>query len=189
MKTKQLIQKHALENFVRKGYEGASLHDIAQAIGIQKQSIYSHFKNKDDLFLTVVQQVIGEEISFLHQFFSNKQEELKTFLMGFVFRLKERFINTDDQNIKFIFRMAYMPPEHLRENLIKQFNLYFSDVEELVINAFLDNGYARQKAEQITLTYMTILDGLIIALIYGGVERFDKKSEAVWRTLWQKTNN
>ena len=40
------IKRSALENFVVKSYEATTLDDIVKTIGIKKQSIYSHFKNK-----------------------------------------------------------------------------------------------------------------------------------------------
>ncbi|WP_326560529.1 TetR/AcrR family transcriptional regulator [Micromonospora sp. NBC_01796] len=40
----------ALEIFWRQGYEGASLHDLTEAMGINKTSMYAAFGNKRDLF-------------------------------------------------------------------------------------------------------------------------------------------
>ena len=36
--------------FARKGFQGASVDDIAAAAGISKGSLYGYFKNKEDLF-------------------------------------------------------------------------------------------------------------------------------------------
>lgn len=44
------IKEAALKYFTIHGYEGASLSIIAEEVGMKKQSIYSHFKGKDDLF-------------------------------------------------------------------------------------------------------------------------------------------
>ncbi|WP_329108210.1 TetR/AcrR family transcriptional regulator [Micromonospora sp. NBC_01699] len=40
----------ALEVFWRQGYEGASLHDLTEAMEINKTSLYAAFGNKRDLF-------------------------------------------------------------------------------------------------------------------------------------------
>jgi AcrR family transcriptional regulator len=40
----------ALKVFWRKGYEGASMADLTDAMGITKPSLYSAFGNKEDLF-------------------------------------------------------------------------------------------------------------------------------------------
>ncbi|PKH07029.1 TetR/AcrR family transcriptional regulator [Moritella sp. Urea-trap-13] len=44
----------ALAVFWAKGYEGTSLTDLTQAMGINKPSLYSTFGNKEELFLKVV---------------------------------------------------------------------------------------------------------------------------------------
>ncbi len=50
------LQK-ALEVFWRKGYEGASLPDLCEAMGINKPSLYAAFGNKEQLFLKAIELV------------------------------------------------------------------------------------------------------------------------------------
>jgi len=51
----QVLDK-ALEVFWQKGYEGASLPDLTQAMGINKPSLYAAFGNKEQLFLKAVER-------------------------------------------------------------------------------------------------------------------------------------
>lgn len=179
------IRKVALLNFIQKGYEGTSLADIAQEVGIKKQSIYSHYKNKDELFLTVMNQVISEETEFLRNFFAQaNSNNLQDYLKNFIFELKNRYIENEESNMKFVLRMAYMPPLHLKEEVIKNFNLYFLELEELVNKLFINDIDISMKANNATLSFMTTLDGLLVALIYGGVERFNLKFKASWEIYW-----
>lgn len=80
--------------------------------------------------------------------------------------------------------MAYMPPLHLKEEVIKNFNLYFLELEELVNKLFINDIDISMKANDATLSFMTMLDGLLVALIYGGVERFNLKFKASWKIYW-----
>lgn len=54
--TKERIAEKARIIFEQKGYAGTSMEDIREASQISKGSIYYHFKNKEELFLYVVEQ-------------------------------------------------------------------------------------------------------------------------------------
>ena len=58
--TKQEILDVALELFSVKGYEATSLSTIADAVGIRKASLYSHFENKQAILDALVKDVLGE---------------------------------------------------------------------------------------------------------------------------------
>ena len=51
--TQARLLQAAEEIFVRDGFEGAQLDEIAIAAGRSKGSVYTHFKNKEDLFLVL----------------------------------------------------------------------------------------------------------------------------------------
>jgi len=58
--TKEKLKQAALSLFAKRGYEGTTMNDIAERVGINKASIYNHFKNKEALFLAVYQEVAGD---------------------------------------------------------------------------------------------------------------------------------
>lgn len=120
------IRQCALAIFVEKGYDGTSLANIGDAVGIKKQSLYSHFKSKDDIFLQVMNQVIQEEISSLNEFFENsKNEELYSTLYNFISQFEERYLSNKELNVKFMFKMMFLPPSHLQNITISNFWSYF----------------------------------------------------------------
>ena len=51
--TRNLLLDAAEEVFVAKGFEGASLDEIAETAGYTRGAIYKHFAHKEDLFLAV----------------------------------------------------------------------------------------------------------------------------------------
>lgn len=51
--TKERALHAALELFGSKGYDGVSMNDIAQAVGIRAPSLYKHFPSKEALFAAV----------------------------------------------------------------------------------------------------------------------------------------
>lgn len=46
----------ALELFAQKGYGGACLGDVAQALGIKTPSLYKYFRGKDDLYAAALEE-------------------------------------------------------------------------------------------------------------------------------------
>ena len=45
--TRERIKQVALELFTEQGYEGTSLREIAERLGVTKAALYYHFKSKD----------------------------------------------------------------------------------------------------------------------------------------------
>jgi TetR/AcrR family transcriptional regulator, mexJK operon transcriptional repressor len=51
---KSSIKRAALKLFLKSGYDGTSVEDIAADAGVAKQTVYSHFRDKESLFRTLV---------------------------------------------------------------------------------------------------------------------------------------
>lgn len=58
--TKQLIIDAALELFSVQGFEATSVGQIADAVGIRKSSLYSHFKSKEEILDTLIESLSEE---------------------------------------------------------------------------------------------------------------------------------
>ncbi len=58
--TRQEILDTALNLFSVQGYEASSVSQIAEAVGIRKASVYSHFGSKQEILNALVQEVLGE---------------------------------------------------------------------------------------------------------------------------------
>ena len=57
--TREEILEAALDLFSVNGYEATSISQLAEAVGIRKASLYSHFANKQDILDTVIRTVLG----------------------------------------------------------------------------------------------------------------------------------
>lgn len=57
MTTKERIIEEALTLFAERGYQGTSVKNIADAVGIKDSSLYKHFKSKKEIFDTIVEEM------------------------------------------------------------------------------------------------------------------------------------
>ena len=65
--TKQEILEASLELFSVQGFEATSISQIANAVGIRKASLYSHFDSKQAILDAIVKEVLqqyGEHAMF-----------------------------------------------------------------------------------------------------------------------------
>jgi AcrR family transcriptional regulator len=61
--TKQHLLAAAARVFARQGFDGATIDDVAAAAGFTKGAVYSNFKNKEDLFLALLDRRTAEQIA------------------------------------------------------------------------------------------------------------------------------
>jgi AcrR family transcriptional regulator len=54
------ISKVAESLFAERGFDGTSLRDIAQQVGTTKALVYHYFRNKEDLYLSLLEAAISE---------------------------------------------------------------------------------------------------------------------------------
>jgi AcrR family transcriptional regulator len=54
-KTKKRIFDVAINLFAQKGFDATSMREIAEAVGIKKASMYSHFKSKDEILEKIME--------------------------------------------------------------------------------------------------------------------------------------
>lgn len=57
MNTKKKIIEEALQLFSEKGYSDVYVNDIAKAVGIKAPSLYKHFKNKQEIFNAILEEL------------------------------------------------------------------------------------------------------------------------------------
>src|SRR5271165_2504223 len=63
--TRARVLKAAGEVFAERGYDRASLDDVAAAAGLTKGAVYSSFASKDELFYALMRERIGERLDLV----------------------------------------------------------------------------------------------------------------------------
>lgn len=60
--------EEALTLFSSRGYQGTSVKNIADAVGIRDSSLYKHFKSKKEIFETIVEEMAKRMEAMSHTF-------------------------------------------------------------------------------------------------------------------------
>lgn len=60
------LQQTAAHLFRNKGFERTTVRDLASAVGIQSGSIFHHFKSKDEILRSVMEETIVYNIALMH---------------------------------------------------------------------------------------------------------------------------
>lgn len=186
--TSQQIKEVSLKHFAQHGYEGASLAQIADDVGIKKQSIYTHFKGKDELFLQLCSDACENELRFVMNFIeSNSARPLKEFLFDFLLKYIDRYEKCD--SAKFWIRTAFFPPLHLYRQVMKHVYEYLDKLEELLL-PIMKKAVAKGEVnatigeQRATVAFLALLDGIFVEMIYGSPERLRRRLDASWYLYW-----
>ncbi len=71
MASKEEIKNAAFILFANKGYDSTSMQDIANAVGLKKQSLYSHFSCKQDIYESILKEQMADIMSKLCEAFNS----------------------------------------------------------------------------------------------------------------------
>ncbi|MDN7245897.1 TetR/AcrR family transcriptional regulator [Planococcus shenhongbingii] len=187
--TQQQLKEAALNRFAEHGYDGTSMAHIAEDIGIKKQSIYTYFKGKDELFLQVFNEVMENEITTVVGFIEqNKTRSIESFLYDFLIHHKERYEQNADT--KFWLRISFFPPAHLYDEVMKNVYAYLDKMEDLlepIMEKAADEKQLSTKidVQRATAAFLGVLDGIFVEMLYGGPERLNKRLDASWHYYWR----
>lgn len=186
--TANRIQLIALSHFAKYGYAGTSMSHIAEEVGIKKPSIYAHYKSKEDLFLHVLQSVFVDELNWITDFFHKHEQlplydQLKLLLKSYRHRYNQYDV------LKFMLRVAFFPPPSLREPVLDRMHAFVEKLEKGLVprmaQALRSQEICGVHPEQAAKAFISILDGLFVQLLYGGIDRFESNLEAAWTIYWR----
>ncbi len=133
--TKQKILDAALDLIASFGYKGASVRKIAKAVGIRESAIYNHFKNKEEIFASIMQNLF---VSPLDEFFTKKPPQIyakrgKIYLLEFAMNIKILSFDSRHEKLFRIILVELMQNEKIRQIFLQKF---FDEYIKHLSNAF-----------------------------------------------------
>ena len=182
----QLIQA-AFHNFGEHGYNGGSLAQIAEEVGIKKQSIYTYFKSKDELYLAIYDEAMQFELAFVENYMANAfDKSIEQALLPLLEQVEQRFEQLVET--KFFIRSSYLTPHHMQATLNEQ-TYYYLDALQALFEQFFNTQTLSVTANEAAISYLALLDSLYVEMLYGGNERFQKRLQASWKIFYRGITN
>lgn len=171
----------ATMHFAAHGYDASSLNTIAEAVGIRKASLYSHFQSKNDLFSTVFAAAYQQERIFMQQCFQASQQPYLG--NGYCASLPNRF--EQSPSLALFLKASFVGPAFLQSEIKAAYGNYLTEIGEYFVLQ-LKVAAATLAAEDVATfqeAYLGIIDSLHIELIYSTLSAYEKKRIAMLEVL------
>ena len=184
--TKQEILEHALSLFMTKGYEGASMSDLAAATGIKKASLYAHYTGKEEIFSAVFTGVVEEYRETIQSLTVKRADESALTRLERMFRAFLRYCHNNER-MYFWDRYFYFPPEFIQERMERETKETQDEFQQAIASAIAD-GIARgeirpQPVESAALAYYYLMIGLSMSVKLYDREELERDISLAWAGL------
>lgn len=186
--TKERILQTALQVFAENGFEGARMEKIASEVGINKASLYFHFKSKEDIFRALFRQIL---INYQFKLREILEEAAGLPVKQRLTVIYEKYISYNWNNTAMDFwnRMYYFPPAAMREEIITQtMEVESSFITQL--SAVMEEGIRRrelrpQGAVSMAKSYYYVLTCIGLSADLMKKEQGLKDMEECFHVFWE----
>jgi len=183
--TRQRLLEAAEEVFVRDGYHGAQLADIASVAGRSKGALYGHFKSKEDLFLALFEYRSIQNIERM-----SKRIERSTSRKQMIEKFRDFFAELiSDKNWPILtleFKLFALRNPQSKERLRETIKIAIPiDDDEVFIRMY--GRVSREKRTNIELSILAlapILSGLMLESNFEPDRMSDKALGRLLRTIF-----
>ncbi|QOY53289.1 TetR/AcrR family transcriptional regulator [Candidatus Sulfurimonas baltica] len=120
--TKQKILKVSSTLFSEHGYKGTSVRKIASEVGIRESALYNHFKNKEEIFLSVAKEIFASPFSDSNEDIKESAMKGKAFLQKFAMQYKLLTFDKNNENMFRLLMIELFANKELREQFMDEFH-------------------------------------------------------------------
>ncbi|HEY3251171.1 MAG TPA: TetR/AcrR family transcriptional regulator [Ignavibacteria bacterium] len=156
---KEQIIQTAEKLFREKGYEAASMRDIAAELGIEAASLYSHIRSKDELLETICFRMADELIKAIDEvndLYFNAEEKLRMAIQNHV-----NIVTGDlDASSVFLREWRRLPNPKLKEFIALR-HKYEEGFKQILQNGENENVFEAPDKKFAVLTILSALNWII----------------------------
>ncbi len=143
------ILKTAMQMFIQQGYHGLAMRQISEAVGVSKAALYYYFKDKEELFLAVLNDYLEEmekAIDAINAEAQSSAEQIRRFVTLVLRQPSER---------RAIIRLASQEISQLSAASRKKFNSLYREKFIGKLNAMLQRGVERGEFQAVNIEVAT----------------------------------
>ncbi|HNX22969.1 MAG TPA: TetR/AcrR family transcriptional regulator [Spirochaetota bacterium] len=171
---KKQILECAKKLFASNGYYQTQISDIQKAAGVARGTIYQYFKNKDDIFASIIEDLFIEWKNVLAKIPEKDSEDYKSGIKFFKFKIKNtfEFFADDPDYCNILLKIGLGLGENF-DKIIRRFDLQMVELT----NDYLKAGIRQNRIKpDIDLELLSNLIGgaLTRMAYYYGVTKKDK---------------
>ena len=116
--TKDRILQVALKLFAQHGFEGARMEKLAAEVGINKASLYFHFKSKEEIFQELFHGIIVQYRTKMKQIVDDTKGMTMKDRLTAIYRNYLDY-NVNNPEMEFWNKVYYLPPSSVSEEVIQ----------------------------------------------------------------------
>jgi AcrR family transcriptional regulator len=129
------ILVEATHLFVQRGYDGISMNDIAAAAKLSKPGIYHHFKDKEDLFLALLEENLDKLADILE-----KTAALPGTCREHITEFTRALFEQMDADQRAVIRLANQEMSKLSQPRREKFNDHYQQIFLARLDRLFDQG-------------------------------------------------
>lgn len=186
--TREKIFQAALASFATRGYEGTTLSQISDLVGIQKPSLYNHFSGKAELFLTVAEKVLHEMLDVMGDSWEKHKDEDVGKRLYLVLAESTSFIIQEHEGMIYR-RLLLFPPLDLKEDLqalVQNGDQTIDYLLEIIYDKAKNEGAITDLHFSVfKASFYCLMDGLFTESIVYEEKEFRERFEGAWQVFWR----
>jgi len=186
--TKENIKSIALTLFAKKGYEGTTMNEIANLVGIKKASLYAHFKGKEDLFFLVYEDLAQEYVNLMGQIM-NVANSMK--VQDKLYYMFEQYISYYINNPEvqaFWNQITLFTPSDIYDKFFFHASNYDFIVQQWIETTFIEGmsqGLIKNgDAQKMTVAYRAFREGLLNGMMVTSELENEENIRLLWEYFW-----
>lgn len=188
--TRERIKKAALSLFVKDGYEGARLVDIAKAVNIKTASLYYHFESKEELFTELFNDMRNKKMANINVL-QQKLNELGS-TKERLYCLYSDYSNRGyehSEELNFWKRSALFPPSFLSEKIhsdLIDYQKQFIDLllTPVILEGIHSNELINHDSNKSVVVFLSLIQGMFSEFHYSKPKAYKEKLVMLWEFFW-----